>query len=229
VHVQVLVAARRVPIELVRLERTPDLGPYVRVSRELMERFVARLLEVDAAHVDPEDLDLPEVPGFEAHRALVESTLVQTAESRRAAEENRRPPRHRWRREDSAAHTRGWESATRAQMRLAGQDRDTATAALTALVNQMIQLELAADWFQETDARAEAIEESIRWTVFESDVPSRSAQEEWLASWHERSSIVRHFFEAGDQDAVRDTIDLGRDGRRWWSEAWAAWHAAREL
>lgn len=79
-------------------------------------------------------------------------------------------------------------------MHLAGQDRATATAAVTVLVNHMIQLGMRTQWYRDDpDARTAPVEESVRWTVFESDVPRR-----WTESWGaKRSAVPRVSFEGG--------------------------------
>lgn len=228
VRLQVMVFAREVPLEQVRLGRVADLAPYVRGARELMRETLDRARRLASEQVVPEDLDLPVPQGFEAHRALIESSIADTLEMNRAARENRRPPRRPWRRADREAYVRRWESATRAQMHLAGQDRLAANEAVTALVNQMIQLTIHADWFEDPGSRAAAIEESIRWTVFDSEVPSRSAQEAWLATWTaEQSTALRFAQLAEDHDTIRARLDARSEGRMNWLAAWTAWHADR--
>lgn len=94
-----------------------------------------------------------------------------------------------------------WAAAHRAQMHFAGQEPEAAAQALTTLTNHMRALAVAAPWWLE--AGAEAIAESIRYSVFASDVPSLPAQEQWRLG-------------------VSDSTTTRR-----WLHAWQQWYSLR--
>ncbi len=57
-------------------------------------------------------------------------------------------------------------------MRLATQTRVEADDAVGSLVNRMIELCEAADWFCDPTLRQPAIDESLRYVIFDSEVPA---------------------------------------------------------
>jgi hypothetical protein len=225
--VQILVHARRVPVEAVRLDRVLDLEPFVRGGRRLLSWAAARGLQEHDRELVPEDLSLPHAEGFEAHRDLVEALVEQAAAAQRAMREDRPPPRVRWRRADRDHRVRQWEWARRTQMHLAGQDRDTAGAAVAALADHMTQLAIDADWFADPGLRAAAIEESIRWTVFESDVASLPAQQAWITAWRREQAASNWTYAPADYAALAALSGARHASRTRWLEAWSAWCAAR--
>lgn len=164
----VSVVSRGVPADAVHLEVVPGLGPFL----DARPRVLAELVDALPAEPEPQTLDLPPARGFDAHRALIEVTLADVHELR---------TRFRPRRQhaEDPAH---WEAAVRAQMRLATEDRPTALAAVTSLVNHVIRLS-EQPWFDDQRLASAAVEETLRWVVFDSDVPSRRAQQAWVAWW----------------------------------------------
>jgi hypothetical protein len=76
-------------------------------------------------------------------------------------------------------------------MRFAGQDREQATSAVTAMVDQSVALATLAEWFAEPGLRDRAIREIVRLVAFDSDVPSASAQRAWSQIWPEPGGAGR--------------------------------------
>lgn len=174
VAVTVTVVGRGVPVDAVRLDTVDDLAPYLcgrdRLPGQVHDR-VPRL-------PPPEEWDLPPARGFEAHRALVEASLAAFEAGSRAVREGRQ---YRIPRGSAQAHQRLRESAVRAQMKLATQSRREAEQAVLSLINHLIRLSGEASWFGDPLLRQAAIEETVRYEVFDSDVSSRPAQEAWRA------------------------------------------------
>jgi hypothetical protein len=220
VDLTVTVMGRGVSLEAVRLAPAGDLAPYLAGREEQQARLLQHLASV--AGPPPEELEIPPARGVEAYLALIEDSIASADASRRAAREGRcrREPRD-W----SDHEGRLWEAAVRAQMRLATQTRDQADEAVGSLVNHMIELSEAADWFADPALRQPAIDESLRYVIFDSDVPSRPAQEAWQRAWARR----RHppFLDPQPaQEAVRvlaasferDRAELLDASRRWIDE-----------
>lgn len=176
----VTLVTRGVPRSDVRLATVPDLAPFVRAADEELAR-----LRAERTRTRPEELDLPPAHGMEAHRAVIRLGLGYAEGLRTAVTVGaRHPVRTPAQREE---HVRIWESATRAQMHFAGQSRAEATEAITSMVNQAMSLNESAPWFADPRLRDRALEELIRYTVFDSDVLSRPAQQAWQRVWMLRS------------------------------------------
>lgn len=168
--VTVTVVGRGVAVETVRLCAVDDLAPYLR------GRDQSRPLERAPAPSDPADWDLPPTHGFEAHHAYLEASLAEAEAGHEAMRDGRHyRPRRGW----MERQQRLQEAAVRAQMKLATQRRDEAEESVFSLVSHMIQLSEEAGWFADDRLRRAALEESVRYHVFDSDVPSRPAQEAW--------------------------------------------------
>jgi hypothetical protein len=112
-------------------------------------------------------------------------------------------------------------------MRLAGEDRDEANESVTALVNQMVSLSEAADWFPDSPAGPADLEESIRFTVFESEVPSAPAQRTWRREWHRLDLSGPPGTKARSPEDARLPHQLRVQARDRWLDLWREWHARR--
>jgi hypothetical protein len=200
------IIGRGVAFEAVRLESVPDLGPYVAARDAVLEQMAAEF-----PWTPPEQLDLP-ARGLEAHHALIRLSVAQAEEIRARVTTGRRPRFSRARDEE---HNHAWESATRAQMRLAGQSR----ALANAMVNQAISLSQKASWFADQSLRHQAIEEMVRFTAFDSDVPSRAAQQLWLREWAARLDMPEHT----DHVAMRAWFRTQDQFEGDWLAVWQHW------
>ncbi|MFD0530226.1 hypothetical protein ACFQ1I_31660 [Kitasatospora arboriphila] len=119
--------------------------------------------------------------GLEAHRAVVEHGIQEAIamEAQLCARRTGRIPR----RLRGEAGAECWESAVRQQMRLASESRREAVEAVSALVNQLTWLAQRTDWLVGTAEGEAAVAESVRYTVFASEVPSLAAQLAWARLW----------------------------------------------
>jgi len=68
-------------------------------------------------------------------------------------------------------------------MHYAKQSAQDADEAVAAMVNQAARLAERATWLSDPRKVDRALEEMARYTVFDSDVPSRRAQEWWGRVW----------------------------------------------
>jgi hypothetical protein len=212
--VRVTLAGRGVPADALAVRTVDDLAPYAygRV------RLLHRLAEHHGPYVPPQERrDLPEARGLESHRELVASAVRQALDLEARLRQHRRP---RTSREDRADRGARWEITVRQQMRLAAESRDEADASVTSLVNHMVRLAERTDWFPDSVDGRDAVEESIRHTVFGSDVASLPAQRAWLKVWGVRPGI-------GRQRGPEDPAFVGRAAEGEWLRAWQRWRAAR--
>ena len=206
------VVGRGIAFEAVRLESVRELGPYLVARDAELERITA-----DYSWTPPEQLDLPPAHGLEAHQALIRASVAEGEDIRAQVVAGRRP--RRFSRARGEEFTRSWERATRAQMHLAGQPRAEANTAVTAMVNQAISLSEKASWFANRRLRDQAIEEMLRFTAFDSDVPSRSAQQLWQRGWAARFDVPEHT----DQVAMRTWSHTHDELEGDWLAAWQQW------
>ncbi|NHC13499.1 hypothetical protein [Motilibacter deserti] len=200
------------------MRRAPFRDARGRLAEELARRAATR----------PQDLDLPPAHGFDAHRALIAGVVPPPPEL---------PPQTR------TGRARGWlrerfgrgaaprtpdpdpavlvEAAVRAQARLAAETRQEAEAAVASLV---AHVEKASELAWAADGRRweAAVEETLRFVVFDSDVPSRRAQEAWRRLWGNRARS------ADPRLAVPLARALAAEEREW-REAWDYWSATYEL
>jgi hypothetical protein len=195
----VSVLARGIPSDALTLTVIADLSPLATAGDA---RYRARL---EAARDRPRTE--PVMPaGLEGHQALLAYVLSKPRPPRR-----RQPPRHR-----PEDHSLLWQSAVLGQMRLAGQTHEEADQAVTLLVNQLLRLAETVPWWDSDGA--DAITESIRYTVFDSDVASRPAQERWPAGFDQRLAL--------DPAAGRGQVIADRPTAQWLA-AWDEWQANR--
>ncbi|MBK6870022.1 MAG: hypothetical protein IPJ14_04990 [Kineosporiaceae bacterium] len=208
--VTLCVTGRGITLDDVHLVTVDDLAPYL----EARDAEWARVREAGPGpSSSPEDWDLPPVEGLAAHESLLRLLIADSVDRQATIRSGRRPRASSRQGED---HARLWEQATRAQMRLASQPRRAADRSVTAMVNQATTLAELAAWFTGEELRARAVTEMIRFTVFDSDVPSRTAQLAWLAAWSARSGQPPPDDVAGLRDWVT-TLAVTQD------DALAAW------
>lgn len=205
--VTVVVCGRGLPPGAVGLASVTDFERHIRGRTELLRRLAAR-----RGHWVPvEERELVPAVGLEAHRAVVEHGIAESAVIE-AHVRARRTPRLPRRLRGEAGALR-WEAAVRQQMRLASETREEAVAAVTAMVDQLTRLSQLTHWLVGTPEGAAAVEEAIRWTVFASEVASLPAQQAWQQVWR-----------AGRDGVRRDEAGLGEQA---WLAAWEQWRASR--
>ncbi|MER7707375.1 hypothetical protein ABTX81_31315 [Kitasatospora sp. NPDC097605] len=198
----VTVCGRGVPPGGVELARIRDhercLSGRTALLRELALRR-GRDLPVEQRELSP-------AAGLEAHRAVIAHGIVEAAalEARLRSGRPPRPPRGA----RAEAGALRWEAAVRQQMRLASETRAEAAEAVAAMVEQLGRLSQLTHWVVGTPEGDAAMEESIRYTVFASEVASVPAQRAW-------------------RQVRRGERGEHRMGEQLWLAAWEQWRAAR--
>jgi hypothetical protein len=199
IPVRVTVAARGRPLSDVALARVDDLEPFFAGRRERVEAVLARA----GSQAGPEDWDLPPASGLAGHQALV-SAMIAMTQARMAAGGLVRSPSLR------SDYARLWEVATRAQMALAGQQREQAEDAVHSLVNQLCQLAESASWFSNSDLADKAVAETLDQVALGRDVPSAGAQQAWSRYWSLH----------GQRPPAFETLSSAKES---WLAAWQHW------
>ncbi|MFF2659502.1 hypothetical protein ACFVUH_19320 [Kitasatospora sp. NPDC058032] len=198
----VTVCGRGVPPGGVELARIRDHERYLSGRTALLRELAVRR----GRHLPVERRELSPVTGLEAHRAVIAHGISEAAalEARLRSGRPPRPPRGA----RAEAGALRWEAAVRQQMRLASETREEAAEAVAAMVEQLGRLSQLTHWVVGTAEGDAAVEESIRYTVFASEVASVPAQRAWQQ--------VR-LGERGEH----------RMGEQLWLAAWEQWRAAR--
>lgn len=199
--VELTVTVRGLPVGEPALVATDDLGPYADGRERLLSEVVSRR----AVAASAQECDPPASVGLAAHRRLALDSMERSRILADQLSEGRTPrtPR-RLRSEENGGC---WETAVRQQMHLASEDRREADESVTSMVNQLGWLAERVDWAVGTEDGRQAVEETIRHTVFGSEVPSLPAQLAWRAVW---SDVRDH------ESALRE-----------WLAAWERWRRAR--
>jgi hypothetical protein len=182
-----IVVSRGVPIQELALRLEDDLQPLWNARDTWARRKIEQ--STDRSEVEP----LPATEGLSALEELIDSAVARRpiGPNRERPLTPRRPLRDL---------RREWEVALQAQIRFGNQSPAEANRSITMLVSQIRELATSVQWWD--DAGAAAIAESIRYTVFDSEVASRPAQLLW-----------------------RKAIDeLG--ARADWLKEWERWHAS---
>ncbi|MFD9125080.1 hypothetical protein [Kitasatospora sp. NPDC059571] len=202
--ITVTVTGRGVPPGGVELRRVEDFERFIVGRSELMRQLADRQR---SRSVPLEERALPPVTGLEAHRAVVEHTVAESLamEAQLRSRRTARMPR-RLRGEAGAER---WEAAVRQQMRLASENREEATDAISTMVNHLTRLAQNTDWLVGTPEGAAAVEEVVRYTAFASEVPSLPAQRAWERLWSGGTPELP----SGSEDA--------------WLTAWEQWRIER--
>jgi hypothetical protein len=181
-----IVVARGVPVSALALRLEDDLQP-LWTARDAWARRKAQR----PTH-DVEAAPWPAVTDLRAIEALIDSAVTgRPIGPNRERPLTPRRPVHELRRE--------WEAALQAQIRFGNQPLAEASRSITMLVSQIRELSTSVQWWGQ--AGAAAIAESIRYTVFDSEVASRPAQLLW------RKAVDEH------------------SARADWLKEWERWHA----
>ncbi|MGW3229109.1 hypothetical protein [Kitasatospora sp. NPDC001095] len=206
----VTVCGRGVAPGALELRSIGDFERCLRGRTELLRDLAARR----ARHVPVEERELPPAVGMEAHRALIEQSVAESAAIEAQVRVGRTPRLPRGLRGEVGAVR--WEAAVRQQMRLATETREEAVAAVTSMVNHLNRLSQQTHWLVGTAEGEAAVEEVIRYTVFASEVASLPAQRAWAQLWRERPG--------GGGAGVWEEQRLAE---QLWLSAWEQWRAAR--
>ncbi len=172
----VTVVARGVDPGTVQLSEIADLRPYVAAWEEHQLKAVAA-----AAFMAPQSA-VAEGPaqGLEGHVALAKACLAPRLAAGKYATGEIGLTRRGHPGSDQASL---WDRAVATQAHYANQSGDDADDAVASMVNQALRLAERATWLTDGARLTRALEEMARYTVFDSDVPSRRAQEWWGRVW----------------------------------------------
>jgi hypothetical protein len=216
----VTVVVRGLPVGELGLELTADPAPYL----DGYGRSLVAMRERLSVRVPLGEAEVPPVQGLEAHRELALAHMVETRLLREQVREGRTAgtPR-RLRGNDRALR---WEAVVRQQMRLAAESRTEADAAVTSMVNQLVWLAEEVDWVVDTEEGRQAVEETVRHTVFASEVRSLPAQLTWQALWTACSSGPTDLAEASPPYPA-DRSGTWEDLQTRWLAAWETWRLQR--
>jgi hypothetical protein len=217
--VTVTVTGRGIAPERVGLRSVDQFEPYA-LGRQLE---LAKLREATEDRPHVRERELAPVQGLEAHRELIARSIRDALRMSADLEAGRPPRRSRSEPRDTGEL---WERTVRQQMRLSGDDHQTANLAVTALVNQLVSLAEKADWFSDADAAGAAVEESIRHAVFDSEVPSIEAQRAWLADWTAGTEGQADLHRLGPK-GIRERMHRRMDARTAWLALWRQWYEGR--
>lgn len=204
---------RGIAPDRVALRTVEELRPYALGRQERIQAITERR-GAPEPHISERELPAPR--GLEAHRRLIDHSVQEALRLEATLEAGHKPRTPR----GQTGHRQLWEIAVRQQMRLAGEDRIEATEAVTALVNQMQTLAQRVEWFPGTDDAGAAVEESIRFTVFASEVPSGPAQRAWQSQWEAKMQPRRE--EESEEERVRRHRALFAAADDW-RELWQQW------
>lgn len=205
----VTVVARGVDPGTLQLSQVADLRPYLNAWEEHQLKAVAH-----AAFMRPDPV-ADEVPrhGLDAHVALIRTWLNARLEDPSARDIGIVGPGS-----GGPAATQRWEAAVRTQVHYGKQDELEASAAVAAMVNQAVHLAGRASWFADRTLVGRAVEEMARYTVFDSDVASRRAQEWWGRVWTLTTTPLPE-----DPDLARERHREFSATESVWSTAWDRW------
>jgi hypothetical protein len=195
----VTVATRGLPLSEVALTRVDDLEPFLTGRRERIEAALARA----GTQPGPEDWDLPPASGLAGHQALARA-MIATTQARMAPGHAARGPSL------GSEYAQRWEVATRAQMELAGQQRDQAEDEIHSMINHLCQLAQSANWFSSPDLADKAIAETLDHVAYLRDVPSGAAQQAWSRYWSLH----------GQEPPAFETLSSAKQS---WLAAWEHW------
>jgi hypothetical protein len=235
-RVVLVVTARGVAPEEVELGVVTDTAPYAQ-GRQLLLNEMALRRAAQGKRQDETGGRGPaaeEPLGLADHRRLVDYSVAEAL----SLEADVRGHGHPVPRPEPTGEERRalWDKAVRQQMRLAGEDRHEAEDSVTALVNQMVALAQAADWFaaaatgdaaEAAEAAEAAVEESIRFTALASEVRSAPAQRAWLRQWHRLDEPPFPDSPHATPEETRLRHELTLQARASWLDLWRAWFSQR--
>ncbi len=107
----------------------------------------------------------------------LEAVLADAAALKRASFEGRESP-------ELSLHEAEEEAATRTQMRFGRQDWRSAQRTVLEVANHLLTLAETFAWFRDARLRTAAMEESVLFALFDSEVASRPAQVAWRRLWY---------------------------------------------
>ncbi|MBL8928754.1 MAG: hypothetical protein JNL54_01395 [Kineosporiaceae bacterium] len=191
----VTVIARGVDPGTLQLSEVRELRPYVNAWEEHQLKAMAAAAFMSHHPVAPE----APAQGLDAHIGLLRAWV---------ADRNR----------PTGANDPLWEAAVRTQVHYGKQTEPDAADAVNAMVNQALRLAERAPWFTDGTQAARAIEELARYTVFDSDVPSRRAQEWWGRVW-----VLSTTRPPDDPDQARERMREHAATEAVWLTAWERW------
>ncbi|KAB2348326.1 hypothetical protein [Actinomadura rudentiformis] len=225
---QVTVTARDWELDGIRLVKVTDPEVFLSGRRDYMTALRSRVPARPSDHAGPPDHASEQpVDVANAHRTLVRACLEQTAEfASRSRDRGRDRRGRRFRGVLPERYGDMWDAAVRAQMRLSDQSREEANAAVTALVNQLTQLQEKAVWFADERLREAAVTETLLyWSGLTERVRSRPAQRSWHHAWAVRTTgLARQLggTEASPEELRRRHRDI-RSAESAWLDAWTTW------
>lgn len=206
----VTVVARGVDPGTLQLSEVADLRPYVNAWEEHQLKAVAA-----AAFMTPENAALDDpAQGLDAHISLLRSWLAARVEQPgRPRETGVVGPGS-----GTSEQHRLWAAAVRTQEHYAKQEGADADAAVASMVNQTLHLAERSSWFNDRTRVLRALEEMARYTVFDSDVASRRAQEWWGRVWSLSTTPL-----PADADLARERQREFSATESVWLTAWERW------
>ena len=202
----VTVVARGVPFEDLELTSVEDLRPFVVERRRVIDERRAAGPPPRPEPIIPPDPDL--------YRALIDETLREAREIEQAHAEGR-PPSPRPRSSGQQRHAL-WQAAVESHSRSRGLSTEQSNAAVTTMVNQMVQLAEAAPWFGDAALRNAAIDESLAYAARGEVVRSQRAQDTWQALWSRGQSLA-------PATLAREARDRSLADRSRWLQEWDLW------
>jgi hypothetical protein len=210
-HAAVLIVARAVALDDIRLTTVTDLAPYLQGRNDMIGKR-----QQERRYRMPPPLQPAE--GMAAYRALLDAELQSHDEFRVALETGRIARR---RPDEGAIRREMWQRAVRELANRAAIGLHAADDIITSLVNHLISLDEEAPWFTaDPNLREHAIDESLRYAVLDEQVPSVRAQQAWAGYWQYRSNSAIQNAAGPLQPAAR----LGADRlKERWQEAWTEW------
>jgi hypothetical protein len=152
--------------------------------------------------------------GLDGHEELLRWLLADAAT--RGDDHHGRHPRR-----PAGERSHVWETAVLGQMHLANQSHDDANDEITRMANHVSSLARSVPWWPEYGS--DVVAETIRFTAFESDVSSRTAQ----LAWRDHFANERGPF-ALESQLMSAEQRFGRDlSRQRWLDAWDTWYRSR--
>ena len=196
----VTVVARGVDPGTLQLSEVRELRPYVNAWEEHQLKAMAAAAFMTQ---QPVAQDQP-AQGLDAHVSLLHAWLNDHARGQAAVRSS----------ETDAL----WEAAVRTQAHYGKQSTADAADAVNSMVHQAQRLAERAAWFSDRSRAVRALEEMSRFTVFDSDVASRRAQEWWGRVW-----VLSTTRPPDDPDRARERIREQAATEAVWLNAWERW------
>lgn len=197
-QIEVTVTARGWEPDRVALASVRDTGPYISAYRQQL----AGLLAWAERKPRPSNAAVAD-----PHRELVDAAL---------------------RRDQTPASRILWDAAILHQTHLADQQLEPAHDAVTAMVNQLVQLQEEAPWFSD-DPRlrnAAIVETLFYWSELRRTCRSEAAQDAWKRLWRVQNTPDPHYLRPPEIRHDPSRSDQLAAERAAWRDAWSAWATA---